>query len=86
MNMIGTIVIGIIAGLIARAVTPQDDRSGCPLSAGMGIIGALVGKFIGQAMGIYSSDAPAGFIGAIAGAVIVLAMMRTYRSHKRLSA
>ena len=73
MQFIWTIIIGFVAGLIARAVTPGDKGpQGFILTAVLGIIGALAATFLGQAIGWYGPDQNAGFIGAIAGAAILL--------------
>jgi uncharacterized membrane protein YeaQ/YmgE (transglycosylase-associated protein family) len=72
MSIIGTIIIGFLAGLVARFLKPGDDRMGLVLTTIVGIVGALVGHFLGQAMGIYQEGEPAGFIGAVVGAIIVL--------------
>jgi len=83
MNIIGTIVIGFIVGLIARFVKPGDDRMGLLFTTLVGIAGAFVGQFLGQALGIYSSNEPAGFIGAVVGAVVVLALIKAFTGNRR---
>lgn len=73
MGFIWTILIGFIAGVIAKFVTPGDNEpSGFILTTILGIIGAFVATWIGQAVGWYSAGDGAGFVGAIIGAVIVL--------------
>lgn len=76
MGIIGTIIIGFLVGLIARFVKPGDDHMGLIFTTLVGILGAFVGKFLGQAVGIYSSSEPAGFVGAVLGAVFVLTILR----------
>jgi uncharacterized membrane protein YeaQ/YmgE (transglycosylase-associated protein family) len=72
-NIIWIIVIGFIAGLIARLVSPgPNGPSGFILTTVLGIVGAFVATFIGQLIGWYQLDQGAGLIGAIVGAVIVL--------------
>jgi uncharacterized membrane protein YeaQ/YmgE (transglycosylase-associated protein family) len=66
------IVIGLIAGLIAKAITPGRDPSGCIVTIILGIGGALLAGFIGQKLGWYSQGEGAGFLAAIVGAVILL--------------
>lgn len=83
MNIIGTIVIGFIVGLVARFVKPGDDHMGLLMTTLVGIVGAFVGQFLGQALGIYSSNEPAGFVGAVLGAVIVLALLKTFTTNRR---
>jgi uncharacterized membrane protein YeaQ/YmgE (transglycosylase-associated protein family) len=73
MSIIWTIVIGFVAGVIAKLITPGDNEpSGFVLTTILGIVGAFVATYLGQAIGWYRADEGAGFIGAIVGAVIVL--------------
>jgi uncharacterized membrane protein YeaQ/YmgE (transglycosylase-associated protein family) len=72
MHWVWTIVIGFVAGLIAKAVTPGAGPSGFWLTAILGIAGAIAATFIGQLMGFYSEGQPAGFIASVLGAVILL--------------
>lgn len=72
-NIIWIIVIGFIAGIIARFVSPGPNRpNGFILTTGLGIAGAFVATFIGQTIGWYRLDQGAGLIGAIVGALVVL--------------
>jgi uncharacterized membrane protein YeaQ/YmgE (transglycosylase-associated protein family) len=73
MSILWTIIIGFIAGVIAKFVTPgKNEPSGFILTTILGIVGAFVASFLGQALGFYSPGEGAGFIGAVIGAVIVL--------------
>ncbi len=73
MSIIWTIIIGFIAGVIAKFVTPgKNEPSGFILTTILGIVGAFVASFLGQALGFYRPGEGAGFIGAIIGAVVVL--------------
>jgi uncharacterized membrane protein YeaQ/YmgE (transglycosylase-associated protein family) len=73
MGIIGTIVIGFLAGIVAKFLTPgPNEPSGFILTTILGIIGAFVATYLGQALGWYGPGQGAGFIGAIVGAVIVL--------------
>ena len=75
MHIIGTIIIGFIAGIIAKFIMPgPNEPSGFILTTILGIVGAFVATYLGQAIGWYSADEGAGFIGAIVGAVLVLAI------------
>lgn len=75
MGIIGTIIIGFVAGLIAKFLMPgPNEPSGFILTTILGIVGAFVATFIGQAVGWYGPNQGAGFIGAIVGAVVVLAI------------
>ncbi|HLT05290.1 MAG TPA: GlsB/YeaQ/YmgE family stress response membrane protein [Pseudomonas sp.] len=72
MGIIGTIIIGLIVGLIARFLKPGDDSMGWIMTILLGIGGALLATYGGQAVGIYDAGEAAGFIGAVIGAVILL--------------
>jgi uncharacterized membrane protein YeaQ/YmgE (transglycosylase-associated protein family) len=73
LHIIWVIIIGFLAGVIAKFVTPGDNEpKGFILTTVLGIVGALVATYIGQAIGWYGPDDSAGFIGAIVGAVIIL--------------
>jgi uncharacterized membrane protein YeaQ/YmgE (transglycosylase-associated protein family) len=73
MHIIWTIIIGFVAGIIAKLITPgPNEPSGFILTTILGIVGAFVATYLGQAIGWYRADEGAGFIGAIVGAIIVL--------------
>jgi uncharacterized membrane protein YeaQ/YmgE (transglycosylase-associated protein family) len=72
MHWVWTILIGFVAGLIAKAITPGSGPTGFWLTAILGIAGAIAATFIGQLMGLYSEGQPAGFIASVLGAVILL--------------
>ena len=71
-SIIGTIVVGFIVGLIARAVKPGDDKLGLIMTTLLGIAGSFVARYVGVAMGWYAPDAPVGWIASIAGAIALL--------------
>ena len=76
MSIIWTTIIGFVAGLIARFLHPgaSNEPSGFILTAVLGIVGAFVATFLGQAVGWYKAGEGAGLIGAVVGAIIVLAI------------
>jgi uncharacterized membrane protein YeaQ/YmgE (transglycosylase-associated protein family) len=75
LHIIWTIIIGFIAGVIAKFVTPgKNEPSGFILTTILGIVGAFVATYLGQAIGWYRADEGAGLIGAVVGAVIILAI------------
>jgi len=76
MHIIVTILIGFVAGLIAKMLTPGRDPGGFIVTTLLGIVGALVATYLGQAIGWYRADEGAGFIGAVVGAVILLVIYR----------
>jgi uncharacterized membrane protein YeaQ/YmgE (transglycosylase-associated protein family) len=73
MGILWTIIIGFIAGVIAKLITPgRNEPSGFILTTILGIIGAFVATWLGQAIGWYRAGEGAGLIGAVIGAIIVL--------------
>ena len=74
MGILWTIIIGFVAGVIAKLLHPGSryEPSGFILTTVLGIIGAFVATYLGQAVGWYNAGESAGFIGAIVGAIIVL--------------
>ena len=73
MSIIWTIIIGFVAGLIAKWIMPgRNEPSGFIMTTILGIVGAVLATYLGQALGWYRADEGAGFIGAIVGAIIVL--------------
>lgn len=73
MSIIWTIVIGFVAGIIAKFLHPgSNEPSGFILTTILGIIGAFVASWLGQALGFYGPNEGAGLIGAVIGAIIVL--------------
>jgi len=83
MSIIGTILVGFIVGLIARALKPGNDRMGLILTTLLGIAGAVVARYLGQAMGLYTANEPAGWIASVIGAVILLFVFALVRGRSR---
>ncbi len=72
MHLIWTIIIGFVAGLIAKALTPGAGPGGFFLTAALGIAGSLAATYLGQALGLYPPGHGAGFIASIVGAIVLL--------------
>ena len=72
MHLIWTIIIGFVAGLVARAVMPGNNPMGFILTTLLGIAGSLLATYAGQAMGWYTVGSGAGFIASVVGALVVL--------------
>jgi uncharacterized membrane protein YeaQ/YmgE (transglycosylase-associated protein family) len=73
MGIVWTIIIGFVAGVIAKFLVPgKNEPSGFVLTTILGIVGAFLASYLGQALGLYQPGQGAGLIGAIVGAVIVL--------------
>lgn len=78
-NWLVIIVIGFVVGLLARFLKPGDDRMGIILTTLLGIAGALLAGWIGQQMGWYAPGQPAGFFGALLGAILILVVVSLFR-------
>lgn len=82
-SWIAWIVIGGLAGAIAKLLMPGKDPGGCIITVLLGIAGALLAGFLGQALGLDSAMDGAGFIGAIVGAFLILLLYRLVLSRRR---
>jgi uncharacterized membrane protein YeaQ/YmgE (transglycosylase-associated protein family) len=86
MSILWTIIIGFIAGVIAKFITPGDNEpSGFILTTILGIVGAFVATYLGLALGWYRADQGAGLIGAVVGAIIVLVVWGLIAGRRRSS-
>lgn len=74
MDFIIMIIVGFIVGLIARALMPGKQEMGFVLTTILGIVGAIVGGFLGRTLGLYQPGEAAGWIASVVGAIIVLAI------------
>lgn len=72
MGIIGTIVVGLVVGLIARALHPGRDSMGIIVTIMLGIGGALLAKYVGQFLHLYTEGQSAGWIASIVGAIVLL--------------
>jgi uncharacterized membrane protein YeaQ/YmgE (transglycosylase-associated protein family) len=76
MHIIGWIVFGLIVGIVAKFLMPGRDPGGFVITALIGIVGAVVGGFVGRFIGLYKEGDPVGFVMAVIGAIILLAIYR----------
>jgi uncharacterized membrane protein YeaQ/YmgE (transglycosylase-associated protein family) len=84
MGILWTIIIGFVAGVIAKFIMPGDNEpTGFILTAILGIVGAFVATFLGQALGWYQPGEGAGLIGAVVGAVVVLLVYSMIAGRRR---
>lgn len=84
MGILWTIIIGFVAGVIAKFIMPGDNEpTGFILTAILGIVGAFVATFLGQALGWYQPGEGAGLIGAVVGAVVVLLVYSMIQGRRR---
>ena len=85
MSILWTLIIGFIAGVIAKFIMPGDNEpAGFILTAILGIVGAFVATFLGQALGWYRPGEGAGLIGAVVGAIIVLLVYGMIAGRRRV--
>lgn len=82
MSIIWAIIIGFIVGLIAKFLMPGRDPGAFIITAVLGIVGALLATFLGQAMGLYAAGQSAGFIASVIGAMIVLFIYHLVRGRR----
>ncbi|MDT4740288.1 GlsB/YeaQ/YmgE family stress response membrane protein [Bradyrhizobium sp. WYCCWR 12699] len=84
MGIFWTIIIGFIAGIIAKFIMPGDNEpSGFILTTVLGIVGAFVATYLGQALGWYRPGEGAGLVGAVVGAIIVLFVYGLFAGRQR---
>ena len=75
-GIIGWIIIGGLAGAIAKLLMPGRDPGGCIITIILGIAGALIAGWVGHAVGWYGQNEGAGFLAAIVGAFVILLIYR----------
>jgi uncharacterized membrane protein YeaQ/YmgE (transglycosylase-associated protein family) len=83
-GVIGWVVIGLLAGGIAKLLMPGKDPGGCIITILLGIAGALLAGFIGKAVGWYDQDEAAGFLAAVVGAFVILFIYRAVVRRRRV--
>ena len=72
--MIGWIIFGLVVGIVAKFLMPGRDPGGFVITALIGIVGALLGGYLGRAIGWYKEGDPVGFIVAVLGSIVLLAL------------
>lgn len=75
-GIIGTIIFGLVVGVIAKLLMPGKDPGGIIITIILGIVGSVLGRWIGQALGFYGPEDAAGFIMSLLGAILLLAVYR----------
>ncbi len=83
--MIWTLVVGLIVGAIAKFLMPGKDPGGMIITMLLGVAGAFLANFIGSSMGYYEANEPAGFVAAVIGAVLLLAVYRAVIGRKSVT-
>ncbi|ODV42921.1 transglycosylase [Cupriavidus sp. UYMMa02A] len=74
MAFLGTVFVGLIVGLIARAIKPGDDKMGWVMTILLGILGSVAAGFVGRGLGWYQPGQPAGWIASVIGAIVLLVL------------
>jgi len=72
LSLIGTLLIGLVAGFIARMLKPGNDSMGWIMTAVLGVAGSFVASYLGSALGLYAPGQAAGFIASVVGAILIL--------------
>ena len=75
-GIIGTIIFGLIVGIVAKLLMPGKDPGGMIITIILGIVGSVLGRWIGQALGFYGPEEAAGFLMSLVGAILLLALYR----------
>jgi uncharacterized membrane protein YeaQ/YmgE (transglycosylase-associated protein family) len=76
MSIIVTLLIGLLIGAVAKFLMPGRDPGGFIVTSILGVVGAVIATYLGQALGLYRAGEPAGFIGAVIGAMVLLFIYR----------
>ena len=77
--MLYTILIGLVIGIVAKLLMPGRDPGGLIITTIIGVVGAIVGGFVGQTLGFYRNGEPAGFLMSVAGAMLLLFLYRQFK-------
>ena len=80
MGIIGTIIVGLIVGALARFVLPGEQKMGWILTILLGIAGSFIAGYVGQALGWYAVGEPAGWIASVVGAAVLLFVVGKLKS------
>jgi uncharacterized membrane protein YeaQ/YmgE (transglycosylase-associated protein family) len=79
MDIVVWVIFGLLVGVVAKLLMPGPDPGGIVLTILLGIAGALLGGWLGRAVGVYARGDAAGFVMAVIGAILVLALYRFVR-------
>lgn len=83
MSLIATFFIGLIVGIVAKMLMPGRDPGGFIITAIIGIAGAFIASFLGQSIGWYNANEPAGFIASVIGSMLLLGLYRVATGRSR---
>jgi uncharacterized membrane protein YeaQ/YmgE (transglycosylase-associated protein family) len=85
MSVLGWILFGLIVGIVGKFLMPGRDPGGFIVTILLGVAGALVGGYIGRALGMYREDDPVGFVMAVIGSIVLLALYRLFIGRRHLA-
>ncbi len=85
MSVLGWILFGLVVGIVARFLMPGRDPGGFIVTIVLGIVGALIGGWIGRAAGWYQPGDPVGFLAAVIGAIILLILYRMFAGRRTVA-
>jgi uncharacterized membrane protein YeaQ/YmgE (transglycosylase-associated protein family) len=85
MGIIGWIFFGLLVGVVGKFLMPGRDPGGWVITILLGIGGALIGGFVGQSLGFYREDEPAGFIMAVSGSILLLFLYRMFAGKRTIA-
>lgn len=80
MGLIGTLIVGLVVGALARFVLPGEQKMGWILTCVLGVAGSMLAGFVGQVAGLYQAGQGAGWIASVLGAVVLLVVVQKLRS------
>jgi len=80
LSLMGTLLIGLVVGFIARAVKPGDDKLGWIMTSLLGVAGSFLASYVGTAMGWYQQGDAAGWIASVVGAIVLLILFSLIKS------
>ena len=86
LHLLWVVIIGFVAGAVAKFIMPGKDPGGFIVTTLLGIVGALVARFVGQAIGWYHEGDRAGFIASVLGAILLLVIYRLVKRPKQTGA
>ena len=84
MGILGWVLFGLVVGIVAKLLMPGRDPGGFIITTLLGIVGAVIGGFLGRSLGLYGPGEPAGFLMATLGAVALLFLYRMLRRPARV--
>jgi uncharacterized membrane protein YeaQ/YmgE (transglycosylase-associated protein family) len=82
MSVLGWILFGLVVGIVARFLMPGRDPGGFVITIVLGIVGALLGGWLGRTVGWYREGDPVGFLMAVLGAIVLLALYRMFAGRR----